>query len=141
MEDAFGAAIVRPRFLTLLLTIFAGLALALAAIGTYGILSYLVSQRTQEIGIRMALGADRGKILRLVMLRGLLLSAAGLAVGMAGAMAATRVMGSLLFNVTPTDPITLAVVAGLIVLVAAVACLVPALRATRVDPLVVMRET
>jgi ABC-type antimicrobial peptide transport system permease subunit len=75
------------------------------------------------------------------MLRGLLLSAAGLAVGMAGAMAATRVMGSLLFNVTPTDPITFAVVAGLIVLVAAVACLVPALRATRVDPLVVMRET
>jgi predicted permease len=141
MEDAFGAAIVRPRFLTLLLTIFAGLALALAAIGTYGILSYLVSQRTQEIGIRMALGADRGTILRLVMLRGMLLSAIGLAVGMAGAVAGTRVMGSLLFNVTPTDPVTLAVVAGLIVLVALLACLVPALRATRVAPLVVMRES
>ena len=139
MENAFDVAIVRPRFLTLLLSIFAGLALALAAIGTYGILSYLVSQRTQEIGIRMALGADRNRILQLVMTRGLLLSAIGLALGLAGSVAATRVMGSLLFNVTPTDPFTLVVVAGLIVLVAAVACLVPALRATRVDPLVVMR--
>ena len=139
MENAFDVAIVRPRFLTLLLSIFAGLALALAAIGTYGILSYLVSQRTQEIGIRMALGADRNRILQLVMTRGLLLSAIGLALGLAGSVAATRVMGSLLFNVTPTDPITLVVVAALIVLVAAVACLVPALRATRVDPLVVMR--
>jgi len=141
MENAFDVAIVRPRFLTLLLSIFAGLALALAAIGTYGILSYLVSQRTQEIGIRMALGADRNRILQLVMTRGLLLSAIGLALGLAGSVAATRVMGSLLFNVTPTDPITLVVVAGLIVVVAAVACLVPALRATRVDPLVVMRES
>ena len=141
MENAFDVAIVRPRFLTLLLSIFAGLALALAAIGTYGILSYLVSQRTQEIGIRMALGADRNRILQLVMTRGLLLSAIGLALGLAGSVAATRVMGSLLFNVTPTDPVTLVVVAGLIVIVAAVACLVPALRATRVDPLVVMRES
>jgi len=139
MESAFDVAIVRPRFLTLLLSIFAGLALALAAIGTYGILSYLVSQRTQEIGIRMALGADRTRILQLVMTRGLLLSAIGLALGLAGSLAATRVMGSLLFNVTPTDPITLVAVAGLIVLVAAVACLVPALRATKVDPLVALR--
>ena len=140
MEDAFGAAIVRPRFLTLLLSIFAGLALALAAIGTYGILSYLVSQRTQEIGIRMALGADRSKILQLVMTRGLTLSAIGLVLGMAGSIAATRVLSTLLFNVTPTDPPTLAVVAGLIVIVAVVACAVPALRATRVDPLVALRQ-
>ena len=140
MDDAFGAAIVRPRFLMLLLSIFAGLALALAAIGTYGILSYLVSQRTQEIGIRMALGADRTKILQLVMTRGLMLSAIGLVLGMAGSIAATRVLSTLLFNVTPTDPPTLAIVAGLIVVVAVVACLVPALRATRVDPLVALRQ-
>ena len=141
MDDAFGAAIVRPRFLTLLLTIFASLALALAAVGTYGILSYLVSQRTQEIGIRMALGADRSTILRLVMARGLLLAGAGIVVGLAASFGATRLMSSLLFNVEPTDPATLAAVAGLIVVVAALACLIPALRATRVDPLVVMRET
>jgi ABC-type antimicrobial peptide transport system permease subunit len=141
MDDAFGAAIVRPRFLTLLLSIFAGLALALAAVGTYGILSYLVSQRTQEIGIRMALGADRGTILRLVMQRGLLLAVAGIGVGLAASFAATRLMASLLFNVEPTDPATLLAVALLIVVVAALACLVPAWRATRVDPLVVMRET
>ena len=139
MEDAFDAAIVRPRFLTLLLSIFAGLALALAAIGTYGILSYLVSQRTQEIGIRMALGADRSRILQLVMRRGLVLAVIGLLLGLAGSVAATRVMSTLLFNVTPTDPITLAVVAGLIGVVAVIACLVPALRATKVDPLVALR--
>ncbi len=141
MEDAFGAAIVRPRFMTLLLSIFAGLALALAAVGTYGILSYLVSQRTQEIGIRMALGADRQTIMRLVMARGLLLAVAGIVVGLAASFGATRLMASLLFNVEPTDPATLLSVAGLIVLVAALACLVPAWRATRVDPLVVMRES
>jgi len=141
MEDAFGAAIVRPRFLTLLLSIFAGLALVLAAIGTYGILSYLVSQRTQEIGIRMALGADRSGILKLVLARGLTLSAIGLALGLLGSLAATRLLRTMLFNVTPTDPLTLIAVAGLIVVVAVIACLVPALRATRVDPLVVMRET
>ena len=141
MDDAFGAAIVRPRFLTLLLSIFAALALALAAVGTYGILSYLVSQRTQEIGIRMALGADRATILRLVMRRGLLLAVAGIGVGLAASFAATRLMASLLFNVEPTDPATLAAVAAIIVVVATLACLVPAWRATRVDPLVVMRET
>ena len=140
MEDAFSEAIARPRFLTLLLSIFAALALGLAAVGTYGVLSYLVSQRTQEIGIRMALGADRGQILQLVLTRGLTLAAAGVALGLAGALAATRVMASMLFNVTPTDPATLALVSGLMAMVAAAACLIPAWRATRVDPLVVMRE-
>jgi predicted permease len=141
MEDAFDTAIARPRFLTLLLSVFAALALALAAVGTYGVLSYLVTQRTQEIGIRMALGADRTRILWLVMTRGLLLAVAGLALGLAGAAAATRVLKSLLFNVTPTDPSTLAIVGIVMLIVAAVACFVPAWRATRVDPLVVMRET
>jgi putative ABC transport system permease protein len=141
MDEAFDAAIARPRFLTLLLSVFAALALALAAVGTYGVLSYLVAQRTQEIGIRMALGADRSRIMWLVMTRGLLLAAIGLGVGLAGAAAATRVLGSLLYNVTPTDPSTLFLVGALMLLVAAGACFVPAWRATRVDPLVVMRET
>jgi ABC-type antimicrobial peptide transport system permease subunit len=115
--------------------------MALAAVGTYGVLSYLVAQRTQEIGIRMALGADRARIMRLVMTRGLLLAVGGLILGLAGAAAATRVLGSLLFNVTPGDPSTLVIVGGLMLVVAAAACFVPAWRATRVDPLVVMRET
>jgi putative ABC transport system permease protein len=141
MEDAFDAAIARPRFLTLLLSLFAGLAMTLAAVGTYGVLSYLVAQRTQEIGIRMALGADRARIMRLVMTRGLLLAVGGLLLGLAGAAAATRVLGSLLFNVTPGDPSTLVAVGALMLVVAAGACFIPAWRATRVDPLVVMRET
>jgi predicted permease len=140
LDDAFDQAIERPRFLTWLLGVFAALALTLAAVGTYGILSYLVSLRTQEIGIRMALGADRGRILRLVLRRGLVLVGLGLIVGLAISVAATRVMASLLFNVNPTDLATLASVAGLMMLVAFAACAIPAWRATRVDPLVVIRE-
>jgi predicted permease len=140
MDEAFSAAIARPRFLTVLLSVFAALALGLAAVGTYGVLSYLVSQRTQEIGIRMALGADRGRILQLVLTRGLTLAAAGVALGLAGALAATRVLASMLFDVTPTDPATLALVTGVMAVVATAACVIPAWRATRVDPLVVMRE-
>jgi len=139
MDTVIGDAIARPRFLTVLLGIFAGLALMLAAVGTYGILAYLVSERKQEIGIRMALGADRGKVLGLVLGRGLLLSGIGLVIGLAASLALTRVIATLLFNVTPTDPLTLASVAGVIVLVAAAACVIPAWRATRVDPLVVLK--
>ena len=139
MDTVIGDAIARPRFLTLLLGIFAGLALVLAAVGTYGILAYLVSERKQEIGIRMALGADRGKVLMLVLGRGLLLSGIGLVIGLAASLALTRVLATLLFNVTPTDPFTLASVAGVIVLVAIAACIIPAWRATRVDPLVVLK--
>ena len=141
MDDVVGDAIARPRFLTVLLAIFAGLALALAAVGTYGILSYLVSERKQEIGIRMALGADRRGILKLVLSRGLLLSAIGLVLGLAASFGLTRVMRTLLFNVTPTDPLTLVLVAGVMIVVATAACFVPAWRATRVDPLVVLRDT
>ena len=141
MDDAFSVAIERPRFLTLLLAVFAGLALALAAVGTYGILSYLVSLRTQEIGIRMALGADRARILKLVLTRGLVLAGLGLLLGLAGSLAATRVLSSLLFNVEPTDLTTLASVAGVMIAVSLAACLIPALRATKVDPLVVIRES
>jgi putative ABC transport system permease protein len=139
MDTVIGDAIARPRFLTVLLGIFAGLALMLAAVGTYGILAYLVTERKQEIGIRMALGADRGKVLRLVLGRGLLLSGIGLVIGLAASLGLTRVMATLLFNVTPTDPLTLASVAAVIALVAAAACIIPAWRATRVDPLVVLK--
>jgi putative ABC transport system permease protein len=140
MDDVVVDAVAQPRFLTTLLSVFAGLALLLAAVGTYGILSYLVAERRQEIGIRMALGADRGGILRLVLTRGLLLSVVGVVLGLIGAAALTRVMASLLFNVRPTDPLTLSIVAGVMLVVATVACLVPALRATRVDPLTVLRD-
>jgi predicted permease len=140
MDDVVDAAIARPRFLTLLLAIFAGLALLLAAVGTYGVLSYLVTERRQEIGIRMALGADAGRILRLVLARGLTLSALGLAIGLAASLGLSRVLGALLFNVAAFDPRTLAAVAVVIAVSAATACVIPALRATRVDPLVVLRE-
>ncbi len=123
----------------MLLGIFAGLALMLAAVGTYGILAYLVSERKQEIGIRMALGADRAKVLSLVLSRGLLLSGIGLVLGLGASLLLTRVISTLLFNVTPTDPLTLASVAGVIAVVATAACVIPAWRATRVDPLIVLK--
>jgi putative ABC transport system permease protein len=141
MDDVIDAAIARPRFLTLLLGLFAGLALVLAAVGTYGILSYLVSERKQEIGIRMALGADRRTILTLVLVRGLALSSIGLVLGLGASIGLTKIMATLLFNVQPIDPVTLASVAGVIALVAGIACLVPAWRATRVEPLSVLRDS
>ena len=140
MDDVVDAAIARPRFLTLLLGIFAGLALALAAVGTYGILSYIVSERMQEIGIRMALGADRSEILKLVLRRGVILSIIGLVLGLAGAAGLTRVMRTLLFDVTPTDPATLAGVAVVIAVVSTIACFIPSWRASRVNPLTVLKR-
>jgi predicted permease len=140
MDTVIGDAIARPRFLAVLLTILAGLALALAAVGTYGVLSFLVNQRRQEIGVRMALGADRTTILALVLGRGLVLSGVGIALGLAASIGLTRLLGTMLFNVAPTDPLTLAVVSGVMILTAIVACLVPAWRATRVDPLTTLRQ-
>jgi len=140
MDDVFGDSVARPRFITVLLGIFAALAMLLAAIGTYGVLSYLVSQQSQEIGIRMALGADRGSVLALVLKQGLWLTAIGLVLGTAGALAAGRLMKSLLFNVSPTDPLTIAAVVLGMAVVAVLACLIPALRATRVDPLTTLRQ-
>jgi putative ABC transport system permease protein len=139
MDDVIGAAVAEPRFITMLLGSFAALALVLAAVGTYGVLAYLIAERHQEIGIRMALGADRARILRLVLGHGLRLSGAGLLLGLAASAALTRVLASLLFGVTPTDPATLAAVSLVIIAVAAAACLVPALRATRIDPLSALR--
>jgi ABC-type antimicrobial peptide transport system permease subunit len=140
MDEVIDAAVARPRFLTVLLGVFAGPALLLAAVGTYGVFSYFVTERRQEIGIRMALGADRARILRLVLQRGLLLSGAGLTIGLAASIALGRLLSTLLFDVTTRDPRTLAAVAGIMAVVATIACIIPAWRATRVDPLVVLRD-
>jgi predicted permease len=140
MEGVFAESIRRPRLLGQLLGAIAGLALLLAAIGTYGVLSYMVAERRREIGIRMALGADQGNVLALVMRQGLLLTTGGIVVGLAGAFALNRLIASLLFGVPPTDPATMVAVVATITAVAAVACWIPAWRACRVDPNVVLRE-
>jgi predicted permease len=140
MDAVFDESIRRPRLLAQLLGAFAGLALLLAAIGTYGVLSYMVAERRREIGIRMALGADRSSVLGQVMKQGLTLTGVGIAAGLAGAFALNQLIASLLFGVQPTDPATLAGVIGTIVLVATVACWIPAWRASRLDPNVVLRD-
>ena len=140
MDDVFSDSVARQRFLAQLLGIFAALALILAAVGTYGVLSYLVTERQREIGIRMALGADRTNVLSLVLRQGLSTTVIGLVLGLAGAVGLTRLASSLLFEVKPTDPLTFGAVAGVIALVALLACVVPAQRATRVDPMVALRE-
>jgi ABC-type antimicrobial peptide transport system permease subunit len=140
MEDVFRDSVRRPRMLMQLLTGFAGLALLLAAIGTYGVLSYMVTQHRREIGIRMALGADRGLVLLTVVGHGLKLIAVGLIAGIAAALVLTRLMETLLFDVRSNDPATLAGVAALIAAVAGAASLIPAFRATRVDPIVALKD-
>ena len=140
MDEVFDDSVSRPRFLAQLLGLFAGLALLLAAIGTYGILSYSVSERRREIGIHMALGATRGNVLGMVLGHGLRLTIIGLAAGLAAAFALTRLLQTQLFNVKPTDPVTMASVVGIIAVVALAACYIPASRATRVDPMVVLRD-
>jgi putative ABC transport system permease protein len=141
MEREIGDSVARPRLRTLILALFAGLALVLAAVGLYGIIAYSVAQRGHEIGIRMALGAGRRQVLGLILRQGLGLTLAGLAAGLAGAAAvvATGWLGDLLYNVKPTDVFTFAVVPLLLIAVALLASLLPARRATRVDPLVVLR--
>ena len=140
MNGVFEESIRRPRLLAQLLGGFAGLALLLAAIGTYGVLSYMVAERRREIGIRMALGADQGSVLAQVMTQGLTLTTIGIAVGLAGAFALNRLLASLLFGVQPTDMTTMVAVVATITLVAAAACWLPAWRASRVDPNVVLRD-
>jgi putative ABC transport system permease protein len=139
MEDVVGASLTRQRFLSLLLGIFAGVALLLAAIGTYGILAYMVSERQREIGIRMALGAGNSQVVGLVLKQGITIALVGIVVGVAGALALSRLTQSLLFGVDPADPATFALVAGVIVVVATAACLIPMRRAMRVDPLTAIR--
>jgi ABC-type antimicrobial peptide transport system permease subunit len=140
MNGVFEESIRRPRLLAQLLGGFAGLALLLAAIGTYGVLSYMVAERRREIGIRMALGAGQRNVLSDVLKQGLTLTTIGIVVGLAGAFALNRLIASLLFGVQPTDMTTMVAVVATITLVATVACWLPAWRASRVDPNVVLRD-
>jgi putative ABC transport system permease protein len=139
MEEMVGYSTARQRFYAVLLGIFAGVAGVLAAIGIYGVLAYSVVQRTQEIGIRMALGAERAQVLALVMRRGVALAAIGISTGLIGAFAGARYLQSMLFGIEPRDPATFAAVAVVFAVVAAAAAYLPARRATRVDPMVALR--
>jgi putative ABC transport system permease protein len=139
MDQVVARSMANRRFSLELLGVFATAALLLAAIGIYGVMAYSFSQRTHEVGIRVALGAQRLDILRMAIGEGMLVVAIGLIVGIAGALAVTRVFQSMLFGVNATDPITLAVVAGILAGVALLACYIPARRATRVDPLTALR--
>jgi putative ABC transport system permease protein len=138
MDEVLGEETAPRRLGMTLLTIFAGLALMLATLGIYGVLAYFVAQHTQEIGVRMALGAQRRNILALVLKKGMLLALIGVAIGLGIALALTRLMASLMFGVSTTDPLTYAVIAGLVLFVAFVACYLPARRATKVNPVVAL---
>ena len=128
-----------PRSTTALFVVFAGLAVALGMTGIYGVLSFLVSQRSREIGIRLALGAERRDVVRLVVGEGAIYSLVGIAIGLAGAVVVTRLMASELYGVSPTDPLVFGVMAGLLFAVTLLACYLPARRAMRVDPLIALR--
>jgi predicted permease len=139
MDQVISESTARQNFNMLLLTIFAGLALLLAAIGIYGLMSYTVEQRTQELGIRMALGASRGDMLKLVVRQGMLLTGIGLAVGLSASLGLNRLLANLLFGVKTTDPVTYAAVAIILISVAFLATYIPARRATKIDPVVALR--
>ncbi|HEY4838221.1 MAG TPA: FtsX-like permease family protein, partial [Candidatus Acidoferrales bacterium] len=139
MDARVSRSLARQRFSMVMLGAFAGFALLLAAIGVYGVMSYLVTQGTRDIGVRIALGAQQSDILRLVLKQGMTLTLVGIIAGLAGAAALSRVMGSLLFGVGSTDFVTFSSVAVLLTLIAFAACYIPARRAMRVDPLVALR--
>jgi ABC-type antimicrobial peptide transport system permease subunit len=141
MDEVVARSRAGARSSMLLVVLFAALALVLAMIGVFGVLSYTVSQRTTELGIRLALGANARNLKLLVLGQGMMPVAAGVILGLAGAFALTRFMESLLFGITPTDPVTFATVAVLLASIAAVASYLPARRATRVDPVAVLRES
>jgi putative ABC transport system permease protein len=140
LEEGISSSAAQPRFNTVLLVAFAGLALAIAAVGIYGVLAYSVSQRTHEIGVRMALGAGQAEVMRLVVVKGMAVAGAGLVTGLVASVAARRVLASLLFGLEARDPLTLAGAAVALAGVALLACVVPAWRASRVDPVVALRS-
>src|SRR5882724_1894901 len=139
MDQVFGDSVAQPRFSMLVVGLFAALALVLASVGIYGVMAYSVSRRAHEIGVRMALGARTGQVLKLVLKEGMTLTLMGIAVGLFGAFALTRLIATLLFGVSAKDPFTFISVAALLAAVALVACYIPARRATKVDPLVALR--
>jgi putative ABC transport system permease protein len=134
MNDRIRDATSRARFSAILWAVFAGIALVLAAVGIYGVMSYLVTQRTREIGIRIALGAGSANVLALVVRRGAFLALAGIAIGAAGALVSTRVLSTMLYEVKPGDPATYVTIAAVLAAVALVASYIPARRASSVDP-------
>jgi putative ABC transport system permease protein len=140
LDDVMYTAAAAPRFQTFLLTAFAGLALALAAIGLYGVLSYMVAQRSREIGVRIALGAQRGDVLGLIVRRGLGLAVLGIVIGLAASALLTGYMGKMLYGIQPSDPATFAVVSAILLVVSLAASGGPAWRAARVDPMNVLRD-
>jgi putative ABC transport system permease protein len=140
MDDIMSTSIAQPRLETVLLGIFGGLAMLLAAVGIYGVMSYSVTQRTSEIGVRMALGASRSQVLLLICKQGLRLATIGLAAGLVLAFGVTRLMSKILFGVSPTDPLTFASIIAILAAVALLACYIPARRATRVDPILALRH-
>ena len=139
MAKVVSDSIAAQRFTMILLGVFATLALLLSAVGIFGVISYVTGQRTQEIGIRVAMGAQRGDVLRLVLGQGMRVALLGVAIGLAAALGLTRLIATQLYGVTASDPLTFVGVASLLTLVALVACYIPARRAMRVDPMVALR--
>jgi ABC-type antimicrobial peptide transport system permease subunit len=139
MDQRVASSLQQSRFNTLLISIFAAAALLLATIGLYGVLSYLVAQRTREIGIRMAVGAQRSDVLKLVVVQGLKLVVIGVLVGLGGALLTSRILSSLLYGIRPRDPLTMVSVASLLIGVSLLASYIPARRAAKVDPIVALR--